>query len=549
MKPLYKLLIPLFIITFIVIVPVPVIASALLLVYNYLHLSVAFRTFEQYRIISVVVVFTALTVYTIVKGHLGSHRALYSLFGMVLILLTFIYHNPLSLLYSQLLVLLAVFSLDAGYLAIVRHRQARIAFLALNAPVIVVLLVFPFYYLAFPGYVIFVCSFLIMGGTRDQSVTELNYQSINSAMNASSAVQPAAAQTVRQVKKTQGITVRPAKPEKPKKADGRTAAPARIDPPVDDMVPPNVPWPGQSDYTRAMQNLGFSISSGYPDIRNSKVMPNPFVRLPGNVLYSSGNYGAVFKLENNGTTHALKCFTRSKPDLNRRYFAIDRTLKSLSGKGLAFVDFQYLPKAIRTFKNPTIYFPVLKMHWIEGKNLNTFISEQLKKKGNLKKLAETFIEEMVKIRSAGIAHGDIAGDNIVIDDAGRLLLVDYDGMYVPDFSGFKAQEFGHDNFQHPLRDSNSYSEKLDNFSILVTYLSLLAVAEDASLWDRYNKGDQDCLIFRKSDFMDPPNSKVIRELLSRKGVVRKLTDLLGDALKHDPLWDGCDPQKIATLQK
>jgi predicted Ser/Thr protein kinase len=545
MKPLHKLLIPIFIITLIVIVPVPVIASALLLVYNYLNLSAAFSAFEQYRVVSVVAVFAALAVYAIVKGHLGSHRAFYSLFGIVLILLTFIYNNPLSPLYSQVLVLLAVFSLDAGYVAVVRHERSRIVFLSLNAPVIVVLLAFPFYYLAFPGYVIFVCSFLVMGGTRGQSVTELNYKSINNAMNASPPVQAAAAQPVKQAKMTHGITVRP---EKSKKASGRTAAPAQVDPPADDMVPPNVPWPGQSDYTRAMQNLGFSISAGYPDIRNSKVMPNPFVKQPGNVLYSSGNYGAVFKLENNGTMHALKCFTRSKPDLNRRYFAIDRTLKSLSGKDLAFVDFQYLPKAVRTFKNTTIYFPVLKMHWIEGKNLNTFITEQLGKKGNLKKLAETFIEEMVKIRNAGIAHGDIAGDNIVIDAAGRLLLVDYDGMYVPAFSGFKAQEYGHDNFQHPLRDSNSYSEKLDNFSILVTYLSLMAVAEDASLWDRYNKGDQDCLIFRKSDFLDPPNSKVIRELLSRKGAVRKLTDLLGDALKHDPLWDGCDPQKIATIQ-
>ncbi len=68
----------------------------------------------------------------------------------------------------------------------------------------------------------------------------------------------------------------------------------------DDILPANVVWPSQSDYSRAMQNIGFSISASYPELKASKVMPNPYVKLPGNVVYSSGNYGTIFKLENSG---------------------------------------------------------------------------------------------------------------------------------------------------------------------------------------------------------------------------------------------------------
>ncbi len=120
-------------------------------------------------------------------------------------------------------------------------------------------------------------------------------------------------------------------------------------------------------------------------------------------------------------------------------------------------------------------------------------------------------------------------------------------MYVPEFSGTKSPELGHDNFQHPMRTSNSYSERLDNFSILVTYLSLIAVAEDPSLWTKYNKGDQDCLIFRKSDFLDPSRSRVINELTKTRGRAGQLTELLCDAVRRDPLWEGCDPQRLARI--
>ena len=63
-----------------------------------------------------------------------------------------------------------------------------------------------------------------------------------------------------------------------------------------------------------------------------------------------------------------------------------------------------------------------------------------------------------------------------------LQLVDYDGMFVPALKGLKATENGHDYFQHPNRNLDSYSTNLDNFSVLVIYLSILAVSYDETFW-------------------------------------------------------------------
>ena len=57
---------------------------------------------------------------------------------------------------------------------------------------------------------------------------------------------------------------------------------------------------------------------------------------------------------------------------------------------------------------------------------------------------------------------------------------------------------------------------MDNFPSLVIYLSLLAVATDASLWEFH---DEDNLIFTRKDYADPENSGAVRtaEAVSRPG--------------------------------
>ena len=308
-------------------------------------------------------------------------------------------------------------------------------------------------------------------------------------------------------------------------------------------------WPSQGDYQRAFQNLKFSISAKYPDIKAGKVLSNPNVNVPGNIVYSSGNYGTIFKMDVGGLPYAIKCFTKSSQDIQRRYYEISRYLKEIQGKYNieALKNFQYLNQCVRTMKDPSFFYPVLKMDWIEGSVLNSFITANVKKQSVLKNLAQQFLETSAKLHRLGISHGDLAGDNIIVTPKDSIALIDYDGMYVPAFRGEKAPEKGHEHFQHPDRSIIHFSEDLDNFSSLIIYTSLLAVSSKPELWNRYNKGDYDCLVFRHNDFRDPGSSPLIGELTKQNGIVGKLSNLVYKAIDHEPLWDQISPERILKV--
>lgn len=556
-------------------------------------IRVYYPYFELYRFILVALVLFIILGIFLLKKVIGGHRAFYTLFGISLMLLSYFYSNPLNVMESQLVSIFVIVGIEAAFVIVIRNNQARYRFLALIVPAVGSLFILSMFLVAFFGFAVFAGAILLARKTATISISDLNGKAaVKRAKPAPKETSPSGTSTPGTASQGKSSSSAKQTPERAKadtqpaktqpgtgKANGQgtklqvkkkptTARPSQIPPQASrnstgnnasggggtdteklGKLPSNVAWPAQSDYSRAMQNVSFSISPRYGEVKEAKVMPNPHVKLPGIIVYSSGNYGTIFKLENNGSTQALKCFTRSKADLNRRYLGISKVLHSTKGDNLAFVDFKYLPDAVRTFKNPSIYFPALTMQWVEGETLNQYITDHLNDKKTLNKFAADFLLEMQKIRKFGISHGDIAGDNIMVNSEGKLLLVDYDGMYVPELDGMKAAEIGHDHFQHPARDASMYSQRLDNFSILVTYLSILAVSENPKLWDKYNGEDQDCLILRKKDFRDPRNSMIIGDLLKMRGKVKSLTNLLIEALSHGPLWPGTDPANLAKIKK
>ena len=107
---------------------------------------------------------------------------------------------------------------------------------------------------------------------------------------------------------------------------------------------------------------------------------------------------------------------------------------------------------------------------------------------------------------------------------GRIRLVDYDGMFLPQFRGERSPELGHKNFQHPLRTAEDYDAYVDNFPSLVVYASLIALASDPGLWDFYN---DDNLVFTRSDYADPGQSSLFDRLKkSSDRTVAKLAERL-----------------------
>lgn len=256
--------------------------------------------------------------------------------------------------------------------------------------------------------------------------------------------------------------------------------------------------PTNSDYQGIIQHPSqcfsdFELKLGVPQLNNWG-MPKAI----------TGNFAAVFSLNCNGKKYAVKCFTRRQPDQEERYAAIST---HLSGLKLPYmVDFKFLRRGILLQGN---WYPVVKMEWLEGDTLGTYVDKHSRDPQALRQLALGFISMSHSLQSHSIAHGDLQHGNIlVVDD--QIRLVDYDGMYVPLLHKKEASESGHPNYQHPIRQKQ-FGPFLDTFSIWVIYLSLLALSIEPNLRSRL-KLDEECLLFRKADFLYPETSEALRAL-------------------------------------
>lgn len=306
-------------------------------------------------------------------------------------------------------------------------------------------------------------------------------------------------------------------------------------------------WPSGQDYEQSFQMMKVSLNPKVGNVSGWEPVRNP--KTPGWYVYASGNYGSIYKIrDENGKFVALKCFTRNSSNLNERYLKISNYLSS-KATGINFLaHFRYYEEGIRTRKSQNFFFPLLNMEWIDGVTLNRFIQDNLNDPKILRKISDELLSEIQKLQDAGISHGDLAGDNIIVTSDGKVKLVDYDGMFIPDFKGQKSSEMGHADFQHPKRTADSFTSKLDNFSALILHLSLLALAARPDLWDKYNGNDPDCLILRKKDYLNLAISPVFKEISKiRNKKIKKMCKLLEDYLGHGSLWDGANPAILLSL--
>ena len=313
-------------------------------------------------------------------------------------------------------------------------------------------------------------------------------------------------------------------------------------------VPPvyNGQWPSGQDYEQSFQTLKLNLSPTIGKTDTWEAVRNP--KNPSWYVHASGNYGSIYRISTgDGKFYALKCFTKKSLSINQRYSTISSYLNSLQNAPDCLTHFVYYPEGIKTRKVNGVYFPMLRMEWIEGTTLNQFISAHISEPRILKTAGNRIVEAAMALQSAGIAHGDLSGDNIIIDSKGKIKFVDYDGMFIPAFKGERATELGHADFQHPGRKADTYSEKLDTFSVVVIQLAMQALAIKPELWEKFNGDDPDCLILRKPDYLKPSESAVFSELRkTRSRNIKKIIDLLLQFLSKDPLWDGFSLDQIIT---
>ena len=230
-------------------------------------------------------------------------------------------------------------------------------------------------------------------------------------------------------------------------------------------------------------------------------------------VMTSGNFAVVFKMEDTetGKFYALKCFTKEQEGRGEAYHQIADALKDVDSPYLVYL--RYLDKElfVDTEQTAETEFPVLLMDWVEGKTLDKYLRENLDDKYALEMLAYRFSQLAQWLIPQPFAHGDMKPDNILVREDGTLVLVDYDGMYVPAMKWQMARELGSPDFRHPLRTESDFDEHIDDFPLVSILLSLKAISFKPQWLEDY--GAIDRLLFSEDNYRRINNCELLEVLL------------------------------------
>ena len=261
-------------------------------------------------------------------------------------------------------------------------------------------------------------------------------------------------------------------------------------------------YPSISEYKEAVQ---YADSFETAELQNLRPVMNG-----SEPVMTSGNFAVVFKMkdETTGELYALKCFTQDQNDRADAYRKIIEELRYV--RSPYFIDLEYINEGIWAgdYENA---FPVLLMPWVEGQSLDVHISKLVDKDPErLHLVAYEFSVMASWLVNQPFAHGDIKPDNIIVREDGSMVLVDYDGLFVPSMRGNASREAGTPSFRHPNRPSMPFDEKIDDFPLASINLSLYLIALNPSLLKKY--GAKDRLLFSEIDYMNLSDCKLLDDM-------------------------------------
>ncbi|MFC8512826.1 hypothetical protein [Streptomyces sp. NPDC057257] len=281
-------------------------------------------------------------------------------------------------------------------------------------------------------------------------------------------------------------------------------------------------FPTGALYAEALQHPELCFSD--PDLKHGTVEQSAVLG-PKAI---SGNFASVFSITApGGQRYALKCFTRDSATLGKRYAAISSALGALDSGALSqpwSVGFDFLEQGVLVQGD---WFPAVRMTWVQGTGLISWIERNLQDSAAVRALADRFVAMVADLEANGISHGDLQHGNLLVAADDTIRLVDYDGMYVPALRGEQATENGHRNYQSPSRKAADFGPHMDRFSAWVIALSLVAVATDPGLWHQLHDPQGESLILSEPDFKEPATSLAWPVLLHHPDAwVRDLADLV-----------------------
>ena len=265
-------------------------------------------------------------------------------------------------------------------------------------------------------------------------------------------------------------------------------------------------YPLISEYIEAIR----SAEDNFDKLSNLR----PVLDGNGNPIMSSGNFAVVFKMKDIVTDRlfAVKCFIKNQEGRSERYAKIADELQYVSSPYILHVRYLEREFFVDSANCDEEEFPVLVMDWVDGQPLDAYLRQHLDDTYGLQMLAYSFCRMGAWLLSQPFAHGDLKPDNILVRDDGTLVLVDYDGMFVPSMEGETAMETGSPDFRHPLRTEQSFNEHIDDFSIATIALSLKAISLNPQLFHQYAASDR--LLFSASDYLNIGQSPALKDIVS-----------------------------------
>ena len=283
-------------------------------------------------------------------------------------------------------------------------------------------------------------------------------------------------------------------------------------------------WPLASHFSAMLQNPKVAFRDSHLQRcsieKDGRNQPRPW----------AGAFAVVYKAlsADRNEPFAVRVFTSESPERRERY---DLTSEYFRSRKLnCLVDFEYRDQSIRSAGDGK-WYPLILMEWVQGETLFKWIRARCLE-GNTAAVAEVaqrWVEVVKELAQASVAHGDLQHANAMVTETGEVKLVDYDCMCVPALVGRRNLEVGVEPYQHPARDENTLlSLDLDNFSALLIYVALRALAADPGLWHKYvEQTGYDKLLFRPEDLRAPAASPLYQDLMRLPDKeVRDLTEQL-----------------------
>lgn len=296
-----------------------------------------------------------------------------------------------------------------------------------------------------------------------------------------------------------------------------------------------MPYPSLDQYQSAVQNPNVAFRD--PSLQRGEVGMDPL----GIPEPYGGGFAYTYSFKSNGNEFAVRCFKGENQKRQQRYNAISTWMRATPRP--YWVSFDYQPAGISVSGHT---YPIVKMDWAKGLSLGAYVYKHHADAPKMRALRDQFVKLASDFERMGCAHGDLQNGNVLVGSNGSLILIDYDGLYVPGMQQGDGDEIGIAHFQHPSRTEKLFGPRMDRFSFAVIWLSLESLARKPDLYDKY--GTSDNIIFSSTDYVQWSSAEVVRELLAIKDLspfvarVGRLCEISPDELP--PLSDVLDVAKL-----